>query len=142
LRSEATARGALFAWTGFSGVCPKRSRYPANAMVRIATLLLHLFVAEVGSETVEVRGRGTVDLKTFECRDINRSSLIQRVCYDRAQSYLIVGIKNVYDQYCDLPPPTFDSLMGAPSMGQFFNRNIRTAESGGAHDCAMHQGPN
>jgi hypothetical protein len=111
-------------------------------MVRIATLLLHLFVAEVGSETVEVRGRGTVDLKTFECRDINRSSLIQRVCYDRAQSYLIVGIKNVYDQYCDLPPPTFDSLMGAPSMGQFFNRNIRTAESGGAHDCAMHQGPN
>lgn len=103
-----------------------------------ATLLLHLLTAEVGSEAVEVRGRGAVDLKTFECRDINRSSLIQRVCYDRAQSYLIVSIKNVYDQYCDLPPPAFDGLMAAPSMGQFFNRNIKGTESSGAYDCRVH----
>ena len=107
-----------------------------------AALLLHLLAAEVGSEAVEVRGRGTVDLKTFECRDINRSSLIQRVCYDRAQSYLIVGIKNVYDQYCDLPPPAFDGLMAAPSMGQFFNRNIRAAGSGSRYDCLIHRMPN
>ena len=107
-------------------------------MVRIATLLLHLFVAELGSEAVEVRDRGIVDLKTFECRDINRSSLIQRVCYDKAQGTLIVGIKNVYEQYCDLSAPTFDGLMSAPSMGQFFNRNIRGAGSGSAYDCLTH----
>jgi hypothetical protein len=104
-------------------------------MVKAATaLLLLLLTAEVGSEAVEVRERGIVDLKTFECRDINRSSLIQRVCYDRAQSYLIVGIRNVYDQYCDLPPPTFDGLMAAPSMGQFFNQSIRS----GPYDCRVH----
>jgi hypothetical protein len=112
-------------------------------MVRTATtLLLHLFTADVGSEAVDVRDRGIVDLKTFDCRDINRSSLIQRVCYDRAQSYLLVSIKNVYDQYCDLPPPAFDGLMGAPSMGQFFNRNIKGAGSGGPYDCRRHRGPN
>jgi hypothetical protein len=96
-------------------------------MVRIATLLLHLFAAEVGSETVDVRDRGPIDLQTFECRDITRSSILQRVCYDRAQRHLIVAVKGAWDQYCDLPAETYGALMGAPSMGQFFNRNIRGA---------------
>jgi hypothetical protein len=67
-------------------------------MVRIATLLLHLFAAEVGSETVDVEDRAPVDLRTFECRDITRSSIVQRVCYDRAQRHLIVAIKGAYGQ--------------------------------------------
>jgi len=70
-------------------------------MVRTATALFLLLVAsEVRSETVDVKYRGPVDLKTFECRDINRSSFIQRVCYDKAQSYMVlvdnkVSCKNV-----------------------------------------------
>ena len=36
-------------------------------------------------ETVDAKYHGLVDLKTFECHDINRSSFIQRVCYDKAQ---------------------------------------------------------
>src|SRR6266850_5856018 len=112
-------------------------------MVRTATaLLLRLFTVEVGSETVDVRDRGTVDLGTFECRDINRSSLIQRVCYDRAQNYLIINVKGSYDHYCGLAAPAFDGLMGAPSMGQFFNRNIRGSGSGGPYDCRAHRIPN
>jgi|SRR4051812_42387065 hypothetical protein len=96
-------------------------------MVRIATLLLQLFAAEIGSETINVRDRGPVDLRAFECRDINRSSIVQRVCYDHEQHIMIVGIRGAYDLYCDLPAETFNALMGAPSMGQFFNRNIRDA---------------
>jgi hypothetical protein len=112
-------------------------------MIRTATaLILHIFTAEVGSETVDVRDRGTVDLGTFECRDINRSSLIQRVCYDRAQNYLIISVKGTYDQFCELPAPTFEHLMGAPSMGQFFNRNIRGSGSGGRYDCRVDRIPN
>ncbi|MBR1149992.1 KTSC domain-containing protein [Bradyrhizobium sp. JYMT SZCCT0428] len=103
-------------------------------MVRIATLLLHLFTAGVDAETVDVRDRGPVDLGTFECRDITRSSILQRVCYDRAQRHLIVAIKGAYDQYCDLPAETYDALLGAPSMGGFFNRHIR-GESGAAFAC-------
>ena len=101
-------------------------------MIRAATSLIALLLtAPLGSETVDVRDRGPVDLATFECRDINRSSLIQRVCYDRARHYLIVGVRGSYDGYCELPQQTFDSFMTAPSMGQFFNRNIRA----GSNDC-------
>jgi hypothetical protein len=110
-------------------------------MIRAATTLLLLwFTAEVGPKTVDVRDRGTVDLRTFECRDITRSSLIQRVCYDRAQNYLIVNVNGSYDHYCGLAAPTVDGLMGAPSMGQFFNRNIRG--SGGRYDCRADRSQN
>jgi hypothetical protein len=97
-------------------------------MVRaFAAILVHLLATPVVSETIDVGGRSTVDLYPFECRDITRSSVLQRVCYDRAQRHLIVAVKGAWDQYCDLPAETYGALMGAPSMGQFFNRNIRGA---------------
>ena len=99
-------------------------------MVRAAAaIFMHLLATPVVSETIDVGRRGSVDLNSFECRDINRSSIVQRVCYDRAQRHLIVAVKGAYDQYCDLPGETFDALMGAASMGQFFNRNIREASA-------------
>jgi hypothetical protein len=104
-------------------------------MIKAATsLIVFLIAAPVGSEAINVRGHGVVDLETFECRDVIRSSIVQRVCYDHAQRHLIVAVKGAYDQYCDLPAETFDALMGAPSMGQFFNRNIRGA-SGARYAC-------
>src|SRR5438128_12250743 len=78
-----------------------------------AALLMHRLAAPVTSETIEVRNRGAVDLGTFECRDVTRSSILQRIWYDAAQRYLIVAVEAVYDQYCDLPIATFDALMGA-----------------------------
>jgi hypothetical protein len=111
-------------------------------MIATATaLFMQLLTAPVTSETIEVRGRGAVDLATFECSDINRSSLIQRVCYDRAKASMIVNVNGVYDQYCNLPASTFDGLMGAPSMGQFFNRNIRGSGSDGRYDCRRPRTP-
>src|SRR5664279_3612434 len=111
-------------------------------MVRSATtLIVLLLTAEVGPETVDVRDRGAVDLATFECRDTPRSTLIQRACHDNAQATLIVNVKGAYRQYCGLPVATFDGLMTAPSMGQFFKGNIEGAGSGGAYDCANRQVP-
>jgi hypothetical protein len=105
-------------------------------MIRAATtLIVLLLTAEVGSEKVDVRDRGAVDLATFECRDTPRSTLIQRACYDRAHATLIVNVRGAYRQYCGLPIATFDRLMNAPSMGQFFRGNIEGAGSGGAYDC-------
>jgi hypothetical protein len=111
-------------------------------MVRTATALLLLFLtAEVRSETVDVKYRGPVDLRTFECRDTPRSSFIQRVCYDKPQSYMIINLKGTYYHYCELPPVTFDGLMGAPSMGQFYNQNIKGTGSDGPYDCRTHRIP-
>ena len=100
------------------------------------TLFVLLLTAEFGSETVEVKDRGSIDLASFECRDTPRSTLIQRACYDRAQGSMIVRVTGAYYQYCDLPPATFDGLMAAPSMGQFFKRSIGEAVTGGRYDCA------
>jgi KTSC domain len=111
-------------------------------MIRIATAIIFLlFTAEARSENVDVKYRGPVDLKTFECRDINRSSFIQRVCYDKAQSYMVISLKGTYYHYCELPPVTFDALMGAPSMGQFYNQNIKGSGSNGPYDCRTHRVP-
>jgi len=87
------------------------------------------------------RDRGPVDLGTFECRDINRSTIIQRVCYDRAQRQMIVGIKGSYDQYCGLPVQTFDDFMSAPSMGQFFHQSIRGSAPDRRYDCRADRPP-
>ena len=101
------------------------------------TLIAMLLTAEFGSETVDVRNRGTVDLATFECRDTPRSTLIQRACYDHAQASMIVSVKGAYFQYCDLPPATFAGLLAAPSIGQFFKRNFASGGSGRRFDCGV-----
>ena len=105
-------------------------------MVRTATsFILFLLTAPVGSETLDVRDSGTVDLGTFECRDINRSTVIQRVCYDPARRAMIVGVKGNYTRYCELPAATFEAFMTAASMGQFFHRNIGESGPGGRYAC-------
>jgi hypothetical protein len=111
-------------------------------MVRTATtLIVLLLTAEFGSEVVDVRDRGAVDLASFECRDTPRSTLIERACFDRARATLIVNVKGVYRQYCGLPVAAFDRLMTAPSMGQFFKVNIEGAGSAGPYGCADRQAP-
>ena len=97
--------------------------------------------AEFGSETIDVKGRGAVDLTGYECLDTPRSTLIQRACYDPAQASMIVSVKGAYVEYCDLPRATFDALMAAPSMGQFFRQNFGKAGSVDRHDCGPQQVP-
>jgi hypothetical protein len=107
-------------------------------MIKAATaLIVLLFTAEIGSEAVDVKDRGAVDLATFECRDTPRSTVIQRACYDEGQAAMILSVKGTYHQYCGLPPATFDRLMAAPSMGQFFKQNFAGAGSDGRYDCEI-----
>ena len=87
-------------------------------MVRtIAILCSQLMAAPILSEAVETRGRGPVDRAAFACRDISRSTVLQRVCYDDARHDLIVSVNGSYDRYCGVPADTVAALMGAPSMG-------------------------
>ncbi len=66
-------------------------------MIRATTtLIILLLTAEIGSEAVDVRDSGGVDLTTFECHETPRSTLIQRACYNRAQAATIVSVKGTY----------------------------------------------
>ena len=105
-------------------------------MVRaLALLLAQLAAAPIVSETVETGEHRRIDLATFECRDISRSTVLQRVCYDRAQQNLVVAVEGRYDRYCGVAAETVDRLLGAPSMGQFFNRTISCETAGSRYDC-------
>ncbi|MCK1714288.1 MULTISPECIES: KTSC domain-containing protein [unclassified Bradyrhizobium] len=109
-------------------------------MVRaLAILLAQLMGTPIASETVETGERRLVDLETFECRDITRSTILQRVCYDRAQQDLIVAINGRYDRYCGVPAETVERLLAAPSMGRFFNQTIRREVAGDRYDCRTSQ---
>src|SRR5216684_963978 len=112
-------------------------------MIRsIAVALLLLVPSPATSETVDVKYRGIVDLKPFACAGTARSSFVQRVCYDSAQSYMLVNLRGTYYHYCELPAATFDAFMTAPSMGQFYNQKIKGSGSDGPFDCRTHRMPN
>ena len=105
-------------------------------MVRaLATLLAQLATAPIVSETIETGDHRRVDLGTFECRDITRSTVLQRVCYDPAQQHLIVATNVAYDRYCGVSTDTVEHLLAAPSMGRFFNQNIKRDVTAGRYAC-------
>ena len=93
----------------------------------VATTLALLSTAPVTTETVEVRGRGPVELASYACTDTPRSTIVQRVCDDEARSHLLVNVGGKYSEYCRLPASTFEAFVVAPSMGQFFRQRIATA---------------
>jgi hypothetical protein len=93
------------------------------------------------AETVNVEHRGAVNLAPYACQDITRSSLINRVCYDAAARVMIVQMNAAYSQYCDVPAATRDTFLNAPSMGQYYNANIKRSESEGPYECPTHRTP-
>jgi hypothetical protein len=111
-------------------------------MIRsILTVLVLLVTTPATSETVDIKYRGIVDLSSFTCTDTPRSSFIQRVCYDEAQTYMLISLRGTYYHYCELPAATFDAFMAAPSMGRFYNQNIKGSGSDGPFDCRKHRTP-
>lgn len=105
-------------------------------MTRFAFILALLLTAPwEEAEVVDVKDRGAVDLKPFNCQNITRSSVISRVCYDSERRRMLVERHAVYRQYCDLPKDTLDGFLNAPSMGWFFKTTIEGAGGTGPYAC-------
>jgi hypothetical protein len=103
--------------------------------------LLMTLIEMVNAETVTVKYRGDVPLETFQCENIDRSSLVRRVCYDAAQEYMVILLKGTYYHYCEIDQGTVDGLLAADSMGRYFQANIRGSGSDGPFDCRTHRVP-
>lgn len=106
-----------------------------------AFVIVISLAASAKAETVDVKYRGPVPLDTFECQDISRSSFIKRVCFDSAQSYLIINLGGTYYHYCAVDRVTVDALLAAPSMGKFYNAEMKGTGSDGPFDCRTHPIP-
>src|SRR5258708_9877280 len=100
----------------------------------IAALSAHPSLAE--AESVYVQYRGEVDLKSFNCNEVSRSSFINRVCYDQRSAYMLISLNNKFYHYCEIDAGTVTSLLAAPSMGMFYNSDIK-----GRYDCRTHHVP-
>lgn len=88
------------------------------------------------AESVNVKYRGVVHLAPFKCEAVSRSSLVQRVCYDRRNSYMIINLSGAYYHYCEIDAATVSALLGAESMGTYYNRSIK-----GRFDCRSKKVP-
>jgi len=109
-------------------------------MTRIAFLVAMLLTAPwQEAETVEVRNQGLVDLASFKCQDVTRSSVISRVCYDGGSRRMLVQRHATYHAYCDVPIEIRDALLDARSMGRFYRISIEAARDEGGYGCATRQ---
>lgn len=93
------------------------------------------------AETVEVKYRGPVQLDSFKCTDIFRSSFIRRVCYDREDSYLLLNLNGTYYHYCEVPVSVVNELLNAPSMGSYYGNAIKGKGGMGPYDCRVKKVP-
>jgi hypothetical protein len=88
-------------------------------------LLLLIIGSGAHAETVDVKYRGSVDLKPFVCEEYMRSSFIRRICYDEANSHMLIRLNQTWYQYCAIGPDTVAGLKTATSMGRYFNQSIK-----------------
>lgn len=93
--------------------------------------------ALVGAEAVFVKYRGPVSLETFKCVVPDRSSFVERICFDAIESYLVVSLSGTYYHYCEVPSRIFNRWRDAPSVGVYYNREVK-----GRFDCRVKRMPN
>ncbi len=56
--------------------------------IAITILVFSCLTFNANAESVFVKYRGAVDLATFQCNWISRSSLVNRLCYDEKETYV------------------------------------------------------
>jgi hypothetical protein len=93
------------------------------------------------AETIDVKYYGKLDLTPFACTDITRSSFVNRTCYDKTKRFMVIQLKSTYYPYCEIPAATYEAFLAAPSMGRYYNSNIKGAGQDGPFDCRTHAVP-
>ena len=98
-------------------------------LARIAFIVLTLACSTVDAQDVQVKYIGMVDLSSYQCRSITRSSFIRHLCYDRASKKVVVQLNATRYQYCDVDRNTIREWLSASSMGQYYNHSIKRVKA-------------
>nr|WP_315231871.1 KTSC domain-containing protein [uncultured Albidiferax sp.] len=93
------------------------------------------------AETVQVKYGGAVSLDAFACVDVKDGGDVSRICYDKAERYMLIRLKTTYYHYCEIDPSTVQGLHAASSKRQYFESRIRGSGSDGPFDCRSHPIP-
>lgn len=93
------------------------------------------------AETVHVKYHGAVSLDSFACTDVKERSDVSRICYDKAERYMLIRLKTTYHHYCTVDSGTVQGLLVANSKRQYFEGRIKGTGSDGPFDCRSHPIP-
>jgi hypothetical protein len=107
-----------------------------HKLFHIAACVAFLMAAPARAETVCVKYGSCLSLTPFNCETITRSSFIERVCYDAANTYMLINLKGTWYHYCEIDQGTVSGLLAAESMGRYYNAEIK-----GRFDCRTHRVP-
>ena len=110
-----------------------------GAIISIA--LLALTLENAGAESVFVKYRGIVSLASFKCTDVTKSSVVERVCYDASNQYMIIKLSGTYYNYCEIPGTKVRDLLAADSIGTYYAENIKGSRGTGPYDCRTRSVP-
>lgn len=119
---------------------PRMVRLKANLraiaiVAALAALAGFIAIGPVWAETVSVKYRGPVDLANFDCTGELDSSVVQRVCYNAPNAYMLIRLKQTWYHYCQIDKGTVDDLLAAPSKGRFYSSRIKDSATGGKFGC-------
>jgi len=109
----------------FSFTCGAQKRESSMVGGITGFLLLLLSRLDIRPEAVTVWPFNKVVVELLNCRDIKRSSIIQRVCYDAGTGHMVINVKGSYYEYCRVPENAYLELMGAFSMGRYYEQHIQ-----------------
>ena len=105
-----------------------------NLYVTIVLFAMYVVLCCAGiaqAETIFVKYRGMVDLREFNCTN-TESSFVHRICYKKADKYLVVLLTDTYYHYCQIPQDVVQQWLSADSKGKFYNTKIK-----GNFDCRL-----
>jgi len=105
----------------------------------LSALVVKCLVAT--AETVQVKYHGAVSLDAFACEDVRESSDISRICYEKAERYMVIRLKTTNYHYCEIDAATVQGLRKASSKRLFFETHIRGSGADGPFDCRTHPIP-
>lgn len=103
--------------------------------------MIFLICQAAAAETVQVKYHGAVSLDAFVCSDVRESSDVSRICYDRAERYMVIQLKSTHYHYYEIDAATVQGLLQASSKRQFFQTRVRGSGSDGPFDCRTHPIP-
>ena len=114
-----------------------------RSILQLGSTLIFTVVAATCAlaEVIDVKYYGKLDLAPLACTDITRSSFVNRTCYDKAKRFMVVQLKSTYYPYCEMPAAAYEAFLAAPSMGKYFNANIKGTGQDGPFDCRTHAMP-
>ncbi|MFI8619310.1 KTSC domain-containing protein [Acidovorax sp. NPDC077693] len=85
--------------------------------------------ADARVETAQVKHHGPVSFDAFACTQVTENSDVSRICYDKADGYMIICLKSTYHHYFSADAGTVQALQSDSSSSRALMARAATGPS-------------